>query len=303
MSTRIRVHVALDDDTAGRVCALLEAAGAELVDAGRAEVVVAPAGVAMAGPCVAVGEDVALGLRFADDMVVPERIEAELLPRISSLLGRAWRPSVARILRLVAHDLNNPLGAARILAELLHGDLQDPDQRRDAEDLLGAVDHAALQVEMLTHAVRASDPARPWRVETIDLGDAIRKAVRRPGLKGATLCEPLAPASVRVDGESLAGALTELLLHGRRLGAGGERCEISVCANPARVEVRSARANGVGWFPRVLRPDGAASVRETERIPVAALGLSVCSAFAARAGARIEVAEESGTTLTRLVWA
>ena len=303
MSTRSRVHVALEGELGERCRALLAAAGFELVAPSLAEVHVVAVGAVLPGRCLAVGEDLAAGLQNAEDAVAASRIDGELVLRVQALIQRIWRPSVARTLRLVAHDLNNPLGAARILAELLQGDLQDPEQRRDAEDLLGAVDHASLQVETLTHALRAADPTRPWRADTIDLGDAVKKAIRRPGLKGATLREPVGTASVRADAEALSGALTELVLHGRRLGAGGERCEVVVLAGPARVEVRSARTNSTAWFPRVLRPDGAAGVRETERIPVAALGLSVCSAFAARAGARIEVAEEPGVTITRLVWA
>lgn len=304
MSRGSRVYVALEGELGARVRVHLFEAGMILADApARADVTLVSVGSPAPGRCVAIGDDVAAGLAIADDVVAIARLDAELVPRVEAALRRGWSPSVARSLRLVAHDLNNPLGAARMLAELLIGDVAEPEQRQDAEDLLAAIDHAALLVETLTHAARAVDPATPWRAETLDLADAVRRVTRRPGLAGAALREPLASASVRVDGEHLAGALNELVLNGRRLGAGGERCEVSVLADPVRVEVRSARVNGAGWFPRVLSPDGAAAVREHDRVPVAALGLTVCGAFAARAGARVEVVEEAGATVTRLVWA
>jgi signal transduction histidine kinase len=152
MSTRSRVHVALEGELGERCRALLAAAGFELVAPSVAEVHVVAVGAVLPGRCLAVGEDLAAGLQNAEDAIGASRIDAELVLRVQALIQRIWRPSMARTLRLVAHDLNNPLGAARILAELLQGDLQDPEQRRDAEDLLGAVDHASLQVETLTHA-------------------------------------------------------------------------------------------------------------------------------------------------------
>lgn len=280
---------------------VLSAAGYLLVD-DRPDLAIVAAGAAAPGRCLAIG-DVATGLSVADDVVSEDRIRAELVARVDALFQKSWRPSVARSLRLVAHDLNNPLGAARILAELLRSDLQDPDMRRDADDLLVTVDHAALQVETLTFAARAVDPTRPWRPDRVDLTDLVRKAVKRPGLKGATLREPAASVQVTTDAEALGGAITELLLLGRKLGPGGERCEVVVATNPARLEVRSARANGTAWFPRALRPEGAAAVRETDRVPLPALGLTVCAALAAHGGVQIEVAEEAQTTITRLVWA
>lgn len=197
--------------------------------------------------------------------------EAEGLPQV----GRSTDELRADCLRLLAHDLNNPLTAIRILAEMLRDEAPDAEMRQDIIDILEAADLAGALMDGLSSMVRLEGRDEEFTWFPIDLVELLRQSVDRPALRRHVRLD--LPREIQMGGDrtALQRAFTDILVNARRLVDG--RLSIPVTAREVgpKVEVRVHHPGpGVpaALRPRLLELYGAVELRQN-RIPVTAAGL------------------------------
>ncbi len=235
-----------------------------------------------------------------DDVVRPPLVPAELRHRaqqrmrLRALHHRGIEQGMdtlrSQCLRLLGHDLNNPLTAIRILAEMMASDFEDPELRRDAEDMLEASDLAAAIIESLSGMMRAESGDDEPTAFPLDLADLVREVVSRPFLRNSVrLILPDAPVMMRGDRRALARALADLFLLGQRLCDSKGRFDIEVSSTDTRATVR------VEHPAMVLPPERAQLVQlygtvplRAERVPVTAAGLAYADLVARTHGGGVD---------------
>lgn len=235
-----------------------------------------------------------------DDVLFEPLIVAELKGRLGAHLRRhaqlydAWRhirkqkelgDQRARALRLVAHDLNNPLTAIRILAEMVAGEVEGDELQRDLADILEGADLAAAIIESMGAMARLEGADEPLTWFPIDLRMVLRHVAKRPALCSfVRLSLPEYPVEVRGDRQALQQALCDILLNARRLVEDRSAVEVRIEQDEKEYRIITRLKDTSleeAMSNRLMEIFGAVDVRE-ERIPVAAAGL----AFAARTARR-----------------
>ena len=98
-------------------------------------------------------------------------------------MGRSDDELRSDCLRLVAHDLNNPLTAIRILAEMLRDEIPDSEMRQDMIDILEAADLAGALMDSMASLVRLEGRDEDFTWFPIDLVEVLRRVVDRPALR------------------------------------------------------------------------------------------------------------------------
>lgn len=190
-------------------------------------------------------------------------------------VGRSMDSLRSDGLRLLTHDLNNPLTAIRILAEMLRDQIHDPEQRQDVIDILEAADLASVLMEGMRSFVmlEGRDPEYTWF--PIDLVDVLRQACDRPALRRHIRFE--LPRELHLSGDrgALQRAFTDLLLNARRFVNGRHHLMVDAVEQDRGALVRIALP-GATLSPRqrtqIFEPYGAVELRQ-QRLPVAASGL------------------------------
>ena len=202
---------------------------------------------------------------------------------MSSEAGRSDLPRVGRstdelrseCLRLLAHDLNNPLTAIRILAEMLRDEVVEGEMRQDVVDILEAADLAGALMDGLSSMIRLEGREEEYTWFPIDLVDVLRRAVDRPALRRHVELE--VPRELRLGGDRMAlqRAITDILVNGRRLVDSSSPIVVSVREDEAAIAI-VVHHPGQGVPPamrdRLFDLFGAVELRQN-RIPVAAAGL------------------------------
>lgn len=195
----------------------------------------------------------------------------EDMPRV----GRTTHELRADCLRLLAHDLNNPLTAIRILAEMLRDEVSDNEMRQDIIDILEAADLAGALMDGLSSLVRLEGRDEEYTWFPIDLVEVLRQAVDRPALRRHVRFE--LPREIQMGGDRMAlqRCFTDVLVNARRLV--DIRVPVPVAAweeGPDVVVCVKHPGQGIpqGLRPRLLELYGAVELRQN-RIPVAAAGL------------------------------
>jgi signal transduction histidine kinase len=133
--------------------------------------------------------------------------------------GRAGDPEELRAewLRLFVHDLNNPLTAIRILAEVARDDAPNEELRQDLLDILEATDMAAALIDSVSSMSRPSG-RESYTWFPFDLVPVLRAAADRASLRRQLRLE--LPDSLRISGDraALQRAFSDIFLNARRLG-------------------------------------------------------------------------------------
>lgn len=211
-------------------------------------------------------------------------------------VGRSTEELRSDCLRLLAHDLNNPLTAIRILAEMLRDEVPDGEMRQDVIDILEAADLAGALMDGLSSMVRLEGREDEYTWFPIDLCDVLRRAVDRPALRRHVRLE--VPRELQLGGDRMAilRAMTDILVNARRLVDGGSQIVVSAKEQDAEVLV-TVHHPGPG-VPAAMRERlfelfGAVELRQN-RIPVAAAGLVYAKTIIEAHGGTISFADREG---------
>lgn len=148
-------------------------------------------------------------------------------------------------LRAAAHDVNNPLTAVRLLAELASSEASLASVRADLDQIARSADLAGMMIEALQGEVRrrqwvaSREPTPIDRVAPFDLAVRVRRACERPA--AMKLRVEGGETWVAGDTAAVGSAVTDILLLLVRLGA-----------EDARVQVYDDGRVGRAWFARGL---------------------------------------------------
>jgi len=223
-------------------------------------------------------------------------VEARLRSQEAEAAQAARFNLVSGMAAALAHELNQPLTAARALARSAQELARRPgsDPARIASNLAGAVtevDHAARVVRHMRDFLRRGEP----HVSTLDIADLLHDALALARLEAAargvaiTLDLPTGLPAVHGDRVQLQQVVLNLLRNACETLAGrsGERrIRVSARASdaPARIEI-AVTDNGPG-----IDPDVAKRLFEpltTSKPDGLGLGLSICASIMAAHGGRI----------------
>lgn len=238
-------------------------------------------------PALAVGDDRAAVLAClgqAADVAPAPWADDELRARVAALIADVDRRR--QTLRLVAHDLNNPLASIRLLGEMVEGDVP-AEFTRDLHDIVAASDAATALAESLGALVRLRPDTRP-AFAAVDLRQVTERATSRPVFRGRVGTRtPEHAVIVHGAADVLAQALTDLLLNACRLA--GESPVDLVVAQDGRLTVSGPGPSlSTGARAQLRVPWNAAGLRE-QRLPVAALGLAYAAWAAGAHGGRLDL--------------
>lgn len=191
-----------------------------------------------------------------------------------------------------AHELRNPIAAARAQAEIIADNLRgDPDGFR-ATQLVAMLGQLSKRIEKMLQLARAEAGLGLDRTET-DLIAVTRLVVadyaRRPQLAERVVFDPGAgePIMVAIDPDALGIALQNLM--DNALGHGSPDAPVSVAIGPG------PRVRIINEGPVVSADDLAALTErfartEATRAPGTGLGLSIVDQIMRQAGGRLELA-------------
>lgn len=186
----------------------------------------------------------------------------------------------AECLRLFVHDMNNPLTAIRILAEVARDDAPSAELRQDLVDIQEAADMASALTDGLASMTRQNENEN-YTWFPIDLVAVLRTTIDRPALRRHVRLELPPRLRLNGDGAALQRAFTDILVNARRLV---ERHDVLVTAEEHldHVEVR-VRHNvpdpgtvedlRAQRFAALFEPYGGVQLRR-ERCSVSATGLA-----------------------------
>ena len=214
-------------------------------------------------------------------------------------------PEGARLqtLGLVAHDLNNPLAAIRILAEMLASDLSgEPEAQRDARDVLEAADTASALIEGLSALVTLGQHPVAVGSDVVDLVALARAVVGRACFAPYVDVQPCAsPLRVRANTSAVHQAVSDVVFNARRLSLEGHRVIVRLEAPATIVCLSSGITVAPDLRACLLEPFGAVEARE-RRTPVAAVGLAYAARVMEAHGGLIELSGGEGTFEVRLIF-
>lgn len=225
----------------------------------------------------------------------PRGLPEELAPIIEDMNRLLERLNAALVAERAfaansAHELRNPVAAARAQAELIAETLRgSPDQARAAQlvDMLGQL---SKRIEKMLQLARAEAGLGLGRPET-DLisvtGLVVADYARRPQLAGRLTFDPgEGDVIVAIDPDALGIALQNLL--DNALTHGGRGAPITVAVGPGSIvrvtnEGPVVGASELAALTKPFQRAGAA------RAPGAGLGLSIVEQIMRQAGGRLEL--------------
>ncbi|MCA9491757.1 MAG: hypothetical protein KC621_17620 [Myxococcales bacterium] len=180
-------------------------------------------------------------------------------------------------MRLLTHDMNNPLTAIRLLAETLRDEVGTAEMRQDILDILEAADMSSALMEGLSSLVRMEREEEDYTWFPINLVGILRSAVDRPALRRQIKLSLPQELSMRGDEAGLRRAFTDVLVNARRLV--DHKRQVTVSSRDLEAGVLEIRVHHPGaGIPLTLRERlferfGSVELRQN-RVPVLATGLA-----------------------------
>lgn len=237
-------------------------------------------------------------------IIVPSRRSDEIgmaqreLASMQTALRAAFRQrerlaALGTAVNKVNHDLRNMLASAALVSERLAAS-EDPDVRRLAPRLLGALDRAAnLCDETLAYARDGALPLKLAPVDFAGLVDAVAADLAPPA--AGRWDNRIAPATVAMaDRDQLARVLANLARNAFEAGAG--TVTVSAAREAGRLLVRVAD-DGPGLAPRA-REHLFEPFTGSARPGGTGLGLAIAREIMRSHGGDIRLAESAGTGTT-----
>ncbi len=243
----------------------------------------------------ATGEFVYLGDEF--NQMVSKLAMQEQLQRTERLAA------LGTLAAGVAHEIRNPLGAVKGLAQLLQESAASPSERKYAETIVGEVNRLDTVVERLLHLARPAGGA----IEKADLNRLIHDAVELSGYernkKRITVFEEYDPkiADIPLDREAMLQAVLNMLRNAVQAipETGTIRVKTGLRVNPdpsqsRRVLIEIANTNSTispSDYKRIFDPF------YTTKEGGTGLGLAIAHQVVAAQGGTIEVESGNGETV------
>jgi signal transduction histidine kinase len=249
-----------------------------------------------------IDEDVELVSTFADQLALVLD-GADLLTRavaVERALAHAEKlAAIGELAARIAHEIRNPVTAARSLAQQLSRDPTSPLNAEHAQLILTELERVERQVAALLRFARREE----FRLEPIDVGRLVRTTVEELRARLDTVevqvdVEARDGVTVRADREKLRQVLINLIenaMDALREAAGPRRLAVNVGRLNGTATVRLSD-NGPGVpadaLPRLFEPFFSLKTTGT------GLGLAIARRTVEAHGGRIEASGTPGTGLT-----
>jgi signal transduction histidine kinase len=220
------------------------------------------------------------------------------------LRAMAQSEARSRTLRLLAHDVNNPLTAIRLLAEMLAGDLGNDENRQDLQDILEASDLAGALMDTLSGVARLEGERVRGSATSVDLGALCLEVGKRPSMR-SVVTVPDDPPVVMVlcDKGLLKQVVVDLFVNARRLGESVESgVTVTLSSTLQQGILRIAIADmelAPGHIDALTRPYGTPALRDA-RLQVAPSGLAFAARVASAHGGNLTIGTHDGELEFRL---
>ena len=207
--------------------------------------------------------------------------------------------AIGELAARIAHEIRNPVTAARSLAQQLSRDPASPLNTEHAGLILTELERVERQVAALLRFARREE----FRFEPVDLGELVRATVEefRPQLEAAAITVELqwsAGLSVRADREKLRQVLINLLENAiDALGkvAGGRHLSVAACGTNGTATLRvtdSGPGVPTAALPQLFEPFFSLKANGT------GLGLAIVKRTIEAHGGHIEAAHDDGAGMT-----
>src|SRR6266516_3420392 len=183
----------------------------------------------------------------SDNVLVALYDRTDELRAQRELIAREKLATVGEIASGVAHEVNNPLAAIRMEAELLGRSSKDPDTNTTAMTITREVDRAARIVRSLLRLARRADTA-PTRVQINDLvhdvAEIRQRVLRADNVEFRTRLDQSAPAVLGL-GQELQQVVINLVTNAEHVVKGRE---------PAVIQLTTLAREG--WVRLVVEDSG-----------------------------------------------
>ncbi len=234
----------------------------------------------------------------SQDLLVALYDRTDELRAQRELIAREKLATVGEIASGVAHEVNNPLAAIRMEAELLARSTQDSDASAAAATIVREVDRAARIVRSLLRLARRADstPVRIQLNELVrDVAEIRQRVLRADNIEVRTRMDQGAEAVLGL-GQELQQVVINLMTN----------AEHAVRGRPNAVIELATEARGTDWVRLTVEDSGPGVPLEvrgrifdpffTTKSPDegSGLGLSICQRVVAEVGGRIWL-DDSGT--------
>ena len=230
----------------------------------------------------------------SDDVLVALYDRTDELRAQRELIAREKLATVGEIASGVAHEVNNPLAAIRMEAELLKRATRDPDADAAATTIVREVDRAARIVRSLLRLARRSDtdPVRVQLNELVrDVAEIRQRVLRADNVELRTELDMAAPPIIGL-GQELQQVVINLVTN-------AEHAVRRV--RPAVIQLTTKAREGGGWVRLTVEDSGPGVAQEirnrifdpffTTKDPDegTGLGLSICQRVVAEVGGKISL--------------
>ena len=207
----------------------------------------------------------------------------------------------AGCLSLVTHDLNNPLTAIRILAEMCHDAIEDPEMVRDMRDIIESADLATAILDGVASMARLERHTDDHTWFPLDLVELIQKTVDRPAFHRHVLLDLPYERKIGGDRTALKRAFTDVFVNAVRL-ADNRKISASISGtHPVEIRVRHPPPG----IPAALRGRlfelyGSVEIRQNT-VPVSAVGLAYARKVIREHGGSVSFEDGPGGTMDLVI--